>query len=372
LTRASNVNPISVLIDASQLTGQTAHSGIGTYVRGLLGGMACHQDVAMRALVTDDALLPEAVDRVRIRRLTRQGRPAVWEHEARRSYELLRVRADLFHNPNPHAPAVRAGRWVQTLHDVIPLVFDDPVLATVRRRWRRFGPRYRKADRVIAISRHAADEGIRLLGLDARRVEIIHHGVASSFSPGPTGADDTATDAPYLSLVSEFSARKGFGEAFAVIAALSNLGYPHRLKVAGNVPPWVRLDFERLITAAERRDRVDVLGFVPDLPSLYRGASVHLVTSRYEGFGFPALEAMACGTPVVAFANSSLPEIVADGGILVDDGDVEAAIAAVRSILDSPALGAELREQALARASTFTWDECARRHAEVYRDVTRQ
>ena len=89
---------------------------------------------------------------------------------------------------------------------------------------------------------------------------MIHHGVSPEFTPGPPEPDG---DAPYLSAVGEFSARKGFGEAFAVVAALADAGYPHRLKVAGNVPPWVRADFERLVRSAPRPERIDALGFVP-------------------------------------------------------------------------------------------------------------
>jgi glycosyltransferase involved in cell wall biosynthesis len=331
--------------------------------------VTANPSVSVRALATAHVPLPEGIDRVAIRRALTQGRPAVWEHEVRRSMDLLRSDADIFHNPNPHAPAVRRGPWVQTLHDVIPLVFDDPVLATVRHRWRRFGPRYLKADVIIAISRHAADEGIRLLNLDPHKVEVIYHGVSPEFRPAE---EPPEADPPYLLVVSEFSARKGFAEAFAVIGDLANAGYPHRLRVAGPVPPWVRADLNRLLAAASRPDRVDSMGFVPDLAALYQGATALLVPSRYEGFGLPALEAMACGTPVVAFANSSISEVVADGGVLVRDGDVEAMRDAVRSILESPSRRTELRQQALARATAFRWDDSARRHAEIYRSVAKR
>jgi glycosyltransferase involved in cell wall biosynthesis len=219
---------------------------------------------------------------------------------------------------------------------------------------------------VIAVSRHSADQGIRLLGLDPRQVEVIYHGVSPEFVPTAAPPD---ADPPYLLVVSEFSARKGFAEAFAVIGALTNAGYPHRLKVAGKVPPWLQTDLDRLYASAPRPDRVDLLGLVPDLVGLYQGASITLVPSRYEGFGLPAAEAMACGSPVVAFANSATAEVVAQGGVLVPDGDVIAMEKAVRAILDHEDRRAELREAAVRRAASFRWEDSARHHADIYREV---
>jgi alpha-1,3-rhamnosyl/mannosyltransferase len=155
----------------------------------------------------------------------------------------------------------------------------------------------------------------------------------------------------------------------AVIERVADAGFPHRLKLAGRVPPHAAAELDALLAAAARADRVDVLGYVEDAASLYRSASVALVLSRYEGFGLPAAEAMASGTPLVAFNNSSLPEIVGDGGVLVPDGDVDAAADAVIAVLRSPALATDLRGRGLERAKCLTWPRCAALTAEVYRSV---
>lgn len=357
----------NVLVDASQLSGQSAYSGIGTYVRELLGHLGGRPDLSLSAMVTGDALTPDGVERRPIGRHFREGRRAVWEHELRRTWEIQGRDGAVFHNPNPHAPLLNRGPWIQTLHDLIPLVFDDPTLATVRRRFERFGPRYRHARAVVAVSRHAADEAIRLLGLRPEQIEVIHHGVGREFVPAGGGP----ADPPYLSVVAEYSRRKGFDLAFEVIAALAEDGYPHRLVVAGRVQEWLRPEFDQVVSAARRPDRIDFQGFVPDLPAVYQGSTVHLMTSRYEGFGFPALEAMACGIPVVGFANSSIPEVIGDAGILVPDGDVQAMVAAVRRVLDEPHLREELAAAGRERARLFCWQRSAERHAELYSAVAR-
>jgi glycosyltransferase involved in cell wall biosynthesis len=112
-----------------------------------------------------------------------------------------------------------------------------------------------------------------------------------------------------------------------------------------------------------------MLDFVDDLASVYRRADVFLYTSRYEGFGLPALEAMASGTPVVAFANSAIPEVVEDGGLLVPDGDVRAMVDGVRSLMDDRSRRDEIRSRGLERAKQFSWDRSVAIHADVYRSV---
>jgi glycosyltransferase involved in cell wall biosynthesis len=276
------------------------------------------------------------------------------------------VDADALFVPVPDAP--RRSPWpvVQALLDVIPLVRADAGMNAAKRRWARWAPRYRDAAAIVAISQHSADEGIRLLGLDTTRVHVSHLGVDPIFHPSP----DTEPTAPYLVVVSEFSPRKGFDLAFATVAAIAAAGHPHRLHVAGRIAPWVKAEVEALRDRSARPDLVDLLGFVDNLPQLYRGASAFLGTSRYEGFGLPALEAMACGTPVVAFANSATTEVVGDGGVLVPDGDLDAFVAAVRRVLTDPGYADELRQRAIARASLFSWDRAAATHAEIIRSVT--
>lgn len=347
-------------IDAIALGDDSAYRGIGTYVRQLLAGLAQRADMRVTALCRPGTELPPGVRPLPIHRLA-PGRFRRLEHELVLPLDLVRRRADVFHSPALDPPWGVRTPWVQTLHDVIPLVFDDPDLEPERRRWRRQAARYRRADMVIAVSRYTADVGASVLGLERRRLEVIPHGVGGEFEPPTEGSERRD-----LLMVGEYSRRKGFAEAFAVTAALAELGYSQRLRVAGRIAPWVRPAVQQIKGASAMPDRIKLLGFVDDLVAEYRRAQVLIMSSRYEGFGLPVLEAMACGTPVVSFANSSLTEVVGDAGILVADGDVSEMTRAVRSLLDDPMRWREYSARGLDRAAHFGWSRSIAAHAELF------
>jgi hypothetical protein len=128
--------------------------------------LASVEGVHIAAICRPDAELPHDVERITVNRLSRRPRATVIEDSIRLPLALRRARrADsVFHNLAFHAPPALVHPWVQTLHDVIPLALTSPDLAALRRRWGRIGTRYRKAAAIIAVSHHAAADGIRLLG----------------------------------------------------------------------------------------------------------------------------------------------------------------------------------------------------------------
>ncbi len=127
-----------------------------------------------------------------------------------------------------------------------------------------------------------------------------------------------------------------------------------------------------LAEAAQRQARVILAGYVPDedLATLYGGALAFVYPSLCEGFGLPPLEAMQCGTPVIAGRVASLPEVVGDAGILVDLGDPDALRAAMLRLYRDASLRERLSALSLARASSFSWDRCTRETLAAYRAVT--
>jgi len=187
-------------------------------------------------------------------------------------------------------------------------------------------------------------------------------GVDPTFTPGPAPGDRP----PYLLWVAAWGPHKGLPEALQVVERVAAAGLPHRLLLAGRQDPMMRMHVEKAVAASDVADRVDILGYVEDMAAVYRGAAALLMTSRAEGFGLPALEAMACGIPVVAFDNTSLPEVVGDAGLLVADGDVQTMASQVVELIRDEAMATDLARRGPVRAATFTWDRTVRGHVEVF------
>lgn len=340
--------------------------GFGRYLRGLLPELGAIDGIDVRVLAPGDVALPDGVTPIATRRWA-PGRFAAAEHDLRLPQDIARANPDVFHSPALEPPVRCRPPWVQTLHDVIPLVHHPEAFKTEARTWRIRGDRIRRAAAVIAVSSGTADDGIRALDLDPRRVHVVPQGIDPMFTPG----EATVGGEPYVLYVGEYAPNKGYPEAFAVLDGIAAAGLPHQLKVAGRLAPWVLPQVERLVREAANPHRIELLGYVPDaeLLQLYRSAAAVVVTSRYEGFGFPVVEGMACGAPVVAFANSSLTEVVGDGGLLAADGDVADFTAKLRSVLDDEGHRDEVLAAGLARARAFSWKQSAAGHAAVLQAV---
>ena len=145
---------------------------------------------------------------------------------------------------------------------------------------------------------------------------------------------------------------------------------PHELVLVG-AEGWMTGPIFDTWRALRHQDRVRLAGFAPAaaLPAWYSAADLFAYPSRYEGFGLPPLEAMACGTPVITSNVSSLPEVVGDAALTVDPSDEVALSAAIRRVLTDPALSADLRERGLRRAATFSWARTAAATVAAYREA---
>lgn len=351
---------LSLAVDGWALSDGSQYRGIGTYLRHMLTALGRRSDLSVVTLTSEQAAVPAGVARVPAEH--RLPWPLTGaEHDLRVAAALRRTHCDVFWSPAQSPPLRCPVPWVQTLHDLTPMVFAHPETRRARRHWARVGPRLRSAAAVVCDSASSAQQGIRYLRLDPARVHVVPIGVDPSFSPGPVAA----ADPPYLLMVGAWGPHKGFAEAVAVVSALAEEGYPHRLRLVGRQDAWMRERLDVVVAAGARPDRVDVVGYADDLVAAYRAADVVLMPSRAEGFGLPAAEAMACGVPVVAFDNTSLPEVVGDAGILVPDGDVAAMVTAVRAVLGDAALRQRLREAGPRRAAAFSWPAAADRLADV-------
>ncbi len=240
------------------------------------------------------------------------------------------------------------GRTIVTLHD---LHFEQDASAMGRLDrivFRTVVPRAaRRADALLAVSERTRADAIELYGLPPDKITVTLHGVDAVFAPG------AGAPGGYLLFVGAVQARK---DPLAAARAARDVGLP--LVVAGP-------EKDSSLARELRREGADVRGFVdtPALVELYRGAEALVLPSRYEGFGLPVVEAMACGTPVVVADEPTLREVAGDAAVYARPGELADAI---RLALDDRE---RLVRAGLDRARLFSWDETARRTADVYRKV---
>jgi glycosyltransferase involved in cell wall biosynthesis len=173
-------------------------------------------------------------------------------------------------------------------------------------------------------------------------------------------------DGPYLLGLGTVEPRKDLPTLVRAFAALA-ADLPHRLVLAG-LAGWGAGELAAAVAASGVADRILVPGYVPeaDKAALLTGADVFAYPSRYEGFGLPVLEALACGTPVVTTTGGSLPEIAGDAATLIEPGDDTALAAAIAKLATDPAARADAAARGLARAATYTWERCAELTAAAY------
>lgn len=303
----------------------------------------------------------------------RLRRQLAWE-QIELPIRAARAGADIVHVPGGSAaPLVRRGALVVTVHDLAPL--REPALLPPGRGrwyWSRWMPlTVRRADHVIVPSSSTRDDVARLLGVPAGRVHLVPWAVPLDVaSPPPPGAVDDVRrryglPARYVLYVGTVDRRKDYR---GLLEAMPLLDADVALVIAGSVIAG-RTDFAAAVHELRLEDRVRVLGYVPDddLVALYRGAAVFVYPSFLEGFGLPVIEAMACGTPVVTYATTSLPEVAGDAAILLEPPVTPVALAkAIREVMDDPALRRRLVDRGRARATAFDWRTTARLTADVY------
>jgi glycosyltransferase involved in cell wall biosynthesis len=296
-----------------------------------------------------------------------------------------RAGADVAHVPYWASPIRPTVPTVVTVHDLIPMLL--PLYrgsAWVQLYTRLVAAAARRADAIITDSLASQADIIRHLRVPAERVHAIYLAADADCRPVTDEATLAAVRARYglperyILYLGGFDQRKNLRTLFAAYARLRQaLGSAApALVVAGRRPEVDTPLFpapERLARELGVDGSVLFTGWVPaeDKPPLYSGALFFAFLSLYEGFGLMPLEAMACGTPVLASRSSSLPEIVGDGGLLVDPTDLGAVVEAMATLLHDTALRARLREKALAHASRFTWQRTAEQTLAVYKGVHR-
>jgi glycosyltransferase involved in cell wall biosynthesis len=261
------------------------------------------------------------------------------------------------------------------VHDLAGELFPETAPQHDAGWWRRFDEALSSAASVIVPSRSTRDDLSALhRQIDPQRIHVVHHGVdRAAFDP--VTHDDLERvlarhrlgGAPYVLFVGGLEPRKNLRR---LIEAFAQVPGDPRLVIAGGPVRWIPSEAVRLRASVEAlapdvRRRVAFTGYVRSLEkrALISGATVVAYPSLHEGFGFPVLEAMAAGVPVVASNGSSLPEVAGDDAILVDPSDTNAIADGLTKVLADEDLRARLSSAGRRRAARFTWEACARETA---------
>ena len=377
---------IRIGIDARTLSGR--FTGDRTYWRGLLGGLAATDTVNEYVLFIQAPLEgepPQLGPNFQWQQIARPANSALWMLSAF-PRALKAAKIDVAHTQY-NIPLLGAPcPVVTTVHDISFRVHPDLFLPKDRWILSTLVPRsMQKAAAVIAVSESTRRDILRFYRtIPQEKVHVVLEAAGKQFRV-PEAGQETARAAankvlgldnrPYLLAVGVLQPRKNLEmllDAFALLK-LGPHAPPHRLVIAGK-RGWLDQTDTQLSALPEEVAREIVLaGYVADnaLPTLYGGADALCYPSRYEGFGLPPLEAMACGCPVLCSRSSSLPEVVGDAGILLPADNSAAWAYALEKLLSSPVVLARWRERGPERAAQFSWEKAARETLRIYEESLR-
>ncbi len=296
---------------------------------------------------------------------------------------LRQGKYDLLHGPAFVAPPGDFVRTVVTIHDLTVLMFPQQY----ERSWRqyvtlRLPAVLKSASAAICVSEQTKQDLLKLCDISDDKVHVVYNGIDHlRFHPNapldPAWARQIGIRDGYLLHVGAFAERKNIPTLLRAIAGLRSEGKlsGRQLVLAGSQLRGLRGAPEVFNTIRELdlAESIVFAGHVPDanIPGLYSQASLLVMPSWYEGFGFPVLEAMATGTPVVASNTSSLPEVAGGAAILFSPNDEVALADSIHEVLSHPILAQQLRNRGIERASEFSWERTAKETISVYRSVAR-
>jgi glycosyltransferase involved in cell wall biosynthesis len=339
---------VQVIIDGRPLVGRRTGIGVHTAEIARRLGVEPPPLVATHAAIEDQ----EGLERCRFR-VDAAPNGILWQQ-----FVLPRLaREGVLWGPHGTIPLSLRIPAVVTLHDFTSISMPGRHRVKTIASFNLFiGRSLAKAARVAAVSRVVAEEAVRGFGVPRNRITIVPNGVDEFFSPGD------GTEGDYILFVGTLEPRKGVAD---LLAAWEALPEPRpRLILCGDAGWGARL---------RHRAGVEVTGYVDRerLRALYRGAQAFVYPSRHEGFGIPPLEAMACGTAVIATRTGAIADYAGDAALLVNPGDVHGLHDALAGLLRDAPLRRDLRARAAERASHYRWEASAATMTRLFEEAGR-
>lgn len=298
--------------------------------------------------------------------------PRLWTH-LRLSTELALHPVNVLFIPAHVVPPVHPRATVVTIHD-LGYLHEPEAHTDWSRRYLDWSTRWsvRAARQVIAISEATKEDLVESYRVATDRVSVVYHGIDERFQP--VGETEMArarweiglgADERFILFVGTLQPRKNLVRLIEAFETIADDDADLKLVLAGR-RGWKYDEINHAIETSRCRGRILLPGHVPDadLPALYSAAAAVALVSLYEGFGLPALEAMACGAPVLVSDRGSLPEITGDVAIAVDPLDIGAIAAGLRALL-VPAERESRSGRGRQRAAKFTWRQSGRDTLEV-------
>jgi glycosyltransferase involved in cell wall biosynthesis len=369
---------MKVCIDVQSTIAQRA--GVGRYTRMLVENLARSRNSDELALFFFDFMrrgMPYDVDGAELRDIRWfPGRAAqlAWKKINWPPFDAFSGPSDVYHFPNFILPPLTQGKSVVTIHDMSylrhPEFAEKKNLEYLTAKIRETTSR---ADAIITVSTFSAQEVMDTMQVPREKIYPIHLGIDESFRPPTDGAvakmrSDLALDRPYLLTVGTLEPRKNIAFLVDVFERMEKFdGY---LVIAG-MKGWKYEPILKRIQSSPAAERIRYLEYVEDgaLPALYAGAECFLITSHYEGFGFPPLEAMACGTPAVSSCGGSLKEVLGDAAVTIESFDAEQWATQVTTLLEDTDRREQLSAKGRAHAAGYTWAKTAQKTWDVYRSL---
>jgi glycosyltransferase involved in cell wall biosynthesis len=336
---------LRVIVDGRPLV--PPRSGIGVHTAEIAGRL----DVTPPPLIASHAEITnkQGIERCHFR-VDRAPNGILWQQ-----FVLPRIAdADVLWGPHGTIPVALRIPAVVTLHDFSSVTMPGRHLLKTVMSFNLFiSQSLDRAKRVAAVSKMIAEEAVRWFGVPRRLIEIVPNGVDDFFQPGDESGD-------FILFVGTLEPRKGIDDLVAVWDSLPEPRPP--LMICGD-PGWrVRVP-----------SGIDVTGWVDRerLRALYQRARIFVYPSRYEGFGIPPLEAMACGAPVIATRTGAIPDYAEGAALLIDPGDRQALRQSILRLLGDEPLRRELRARGIERSKQFRWDRSAKLMTDLLAEAAR-